>query len=209
MIKETNYWPRWQKNRIEFILSKYTKEFFRNKRILELGSHNGYIGAYFQSLGADVYSVEGRELNVNNIKRDYPDLKIETYNLDTPEWKWGYFDIIINFGLFYHLENFHKEHLNNCLENCNLMFFESVIFDSFDNEIHFRNEFGNAQSLSDVGGSPSTSYVENIFKLKNVEYQKYSNKELNGHDHHYDWKDLNTKKLNQFARRFWIINCKK
>ena len=209
MIKETKYFPKWQQNRIKFILSKYSENFFRGKRILELGSHNGYIGAYFQSLGAIVHSIEGRVENVNDIKINYPNLNIEVYDLDTTDWKWGHFDIIINFGLFYHLEKFHKEHLNNCIDNCDLMFFETVIFDSFDSEVYFRKEYGRGQSLSEIGGTPSTKYVEDIFLNKFVEYTKYTNKELNGHEHHYDWVDKNTKKLDQFARRFWIVNTKK
>jgi hypothetical protein len=205
MIKETAYWPDWQKNRIKFILSKYSEEFFKDKTILELGAHNGYIGAYFESLGSKVHCVEGRQINVDRIKKDYPQLSVELANLDTNEWKWGKWDIIINFGLYYHLEHFHKEHLENCINNCDLMFFESVIFDSDDSEIYFRNEHGNTQSLTDIGGSPSTSYVEDIFSDKNVKYTKYSDSSLNGHDHHYNWIGANSKKLDQFARRFWII----
>lgn len=208
MIKDTTYWPDWQKNRIKFILSKHPEQFFKGKTILELGSHNGYIGAYFSSLGADVHSVEGRQLNVDRIKKDYPNLSVELFDLDTDVWKWGKYDIIINFGLYYHLEKFHKEHLENCIENCDLMFFESVIFDSSDNEIHFRKEHGNTQSLSDVGGNPSTSFVETIFSNKGVNFTKYCDKSLNGHEHHYNWIDKNSKKLDQFARRFWITEKK-
>lgn len=209
MIKETNYWPDWQKNRIKFILSKYSEDYFTDKTILELGAHNGYIGAFFQSLGAKVHCVEGRQINVDRIKKDYPQLSVELFDLDTNIWNWGKYDIIINFGLFYHLEKFHKEHLENCIDNCNLMFFESVIYDSFDNEIYFRKEHGNCQSLTDVGGSPSTSFVEDIFSNKGVTYTKYSDKLLNGHDHHYNWVDKNSKKYDQFARRFWIVECNK
>ena len=44
-MKQTTYHPDWQINRINFILSKYPKEFFKGKRILEVGAYNGYIGA--------------------------------------------------------------------------------------------------------------------------------------------------------------------
>ena len=67
MIKATTYHSDWQHNRINFILSKYPKEFFNGKRILELGAHNGYIGAYFSTLGADVHCIEGRPENVEKI----------------------------------------------------------------------------------------------------------------------------------------------
>jgi hypothetical protein len=204
-MKDTSYHANWQKNRIEFILSKYPKEFFEGKRVLELGSHNGYIGAYFSELGAEVHIIEGREDNVNNIKRDYPELSVECFDLDTNEWKFGKWDIIINFGLYYHLEKFHKEHLENCVKNCDLMFFETVIYDSLESEIYFRDEFGSDQSLTDKGGTPSTSYVENIFNYCNIKYTKYSNTELNGDGHFYDWVDTGNNIFNQNQRRFWIV----
>jgi hypothetical protein len=221
MIKDTIYHSDWQINRINFILSKYEKEFFKGKKILELGAHNGYIGAYFSALGAVVHCVEGRPENVENIKIDYPEVTVEVANLDSTEWEWGKYDIIINFGLYYHLENFHREHLINCINNCDLMFFESVIYDSFEPEIYFRTESGIDQSLSPVGGTPSTSFVENIFNEMQCKYKKYSDSSLNSlasfgnnnfqnkYTHRYNWLDNNSKIYNEWSRRFWIVNCKK
>ncbi len=207
-MKKTTYHADWQINRINFILSKYPKEFFKGKRILEVGAYNGYIGAYFNALGAEVHCLEGRVENVVNILNDYPGLTASCENLDTSDWNWGKWDIIINFGLYYHLEKYHKEHLKNCIDNCDLMFFESVIYDSFDSEIFFRSEQGDDQSLSTIGGNPSTSFVENIFKESGVEYKKYTDTFLNNYQHKYDWPDSGSKTFNQFHRRFWIVKNK-
>lgn len=206
MIKQTTYHADWQQNRINFILSKYPKEFFKGKRILEVGAYNGYIGAYFNALGAEVHCLEGRTENVVNIMNDYPNITAEVANLDTDEWAWGKWDIIINFGLYYHLEKFHKEHLQNCISNCNLMFFETVVYDSKEPEIYFRTEQGDDQSLTTIGGTPSTSYVENILKENAVTYKKYTDPFLNNYQHKYDWPDTGFKVFNQFHRRFWITN---
>jgi hypothetical protein len=203
---DTNYHPEWQKNRIKFILKMYDENFFANKKILELGSHNGYIGEQFRLLGADVLSLEGRQSNVDSIKQNYPNLKVLCVDLDVPDWTFGEYDIIINFGLFYHLEKHHTQHLTNCIKNCKLMFFESVIYDSNEPELFVRGEFGNDQSLSDVGGTPSTSFVENIFKTNNCNFEKFCSGELNGGCHHYDWIDKNTKQHDAFSRRFWVVH---
>jgi predicted RNA methylase len=204
-MKKTIYHPDWQVNRINFILSKYPADFFKGKRILELGAYNGYIGAYFSALGAEVHCVEGRQENVDRIKKDYPNVTVECADLDTSFWNFGKWDIIINFGLVYHLEKFHKEHLINCINNCDLMFFESVIYDSFKPEIYFRNEAGDDQSLTNMGGTPSTSYIENIFNEVGVNYTKYSDSSLNNWEHKYNWPDTGFKMFNQFWRRFWIV----
>ena len=204
-MKATTYHPEWQENRINFILEKYPKEFFEGKKILELAPFNGYIGSRFQDMGADITMVEGRQENIDNIRFDYGIEKLYQRNLDTKEWDLGKFDIIINFGLFYHLQNFHKEHLKNCLDNCDLMFFETVVFDSDKPEIFFRRESGKDQSLSSVGGNPSTSWVENFFDDYGCKYKKHTSSKLNGGCHHYDWLDRNTRKLDCVARRFWIV----
>ena len=205
-MKQTTYHPDWQINRINFILSKYPKEFFKGKRILEVGAYNGYIGAYFNALGAEVHCLEGRLENVVKIKNDYPQITSEVANLDTDEWTWGKWDIIINFGLYYHLERFHKEHLNNCIQNCDVLFFETVVYDSYEPEIYFRQEDGDDQSLTLIGGTPSTLYVENIFNESNVTYKKYTDPFLNNYQHKYDWPDTGFKIFNQFHRRLWIAH---
>jgi endogenous inhibitor of DNA gyrase (YacG/DUF329 family) len=207
-ITPSQYHPGWQKNRIDFILSKFSKDFFRDKTILELAPFNGYIGAFFHLLGAKVHCVEGRQENMNNIKSCYPFLSVECKDLDTPYWDLGRYDIIINFGLYYHLEKYHKEHLINCINNSSLMFFETVVYDSNNDKIFFRNETGNDQSLSEIGGTPTTSYIENILKRENANFNKYTDLSLNSGGHHYDWEDKNSEVYDQASRRFWIISKK-
>ena len=206
--KKHPYCDDWQVNRVNLILSLYGEDYFKNKKILELGPFNGVIGAYFSELGAEVHCLEGRQENVDNIKNNFPKLNAKQQNLDSPDWEFGHYDIIINFGLYYHLEKYHKEHLINCIKNCNLMFFETVIYDSYEDEIFFREETGPDQSVSNIGGNPSTSHVENIFKKQKVKFTKYTNPELNSSGHHYDWVDTGKKVLDPWARRFWIVENK-
>lgn len=196
----------WQYARIRFLTNKYPLDYWNNKSILELGSFNGVIGDYFRDIGANVLSVEGREHNVARINREFPKLRTSIYNLDTRDWKFGRYDIIINFGLFYHLENFHEEHLINCLNNCETLFLETVIYDSYDDELYSRNESGHGQSLSNIGKTPTTNFIENILRDHNAKFIKFSDPELNGGHQKYDWIDKNSKQFNENNRRFWIIN---
>ena len=209
-ILTTSYHPEWQTKRINFILEKYPEEFWKGKTILELGSHNGVIGEFFRSIGADVLSVEGRSENVNSIRARFPHLTVIEGNLDTPNWEYGDFDIIINFGLLYHLEHYHKEHLENCILHSDLLFLESVIFDSAQSELHRSEErYGNDQSLSGIGMVPSTKFVEDILRQNYVGFTKYSDGCLNAVNHSYNWEDKDSKNPMNSHRRFWIVECAK
>lgn len=200
----SNYHPDWQNRRIQFMIGLYGQEFFKNKTILELGAFNGYIGNYFAEVcGSSVTSVEGRASNVNLMRSNYPLINSICSDLDTPEWDFGKFDIIINYGLVYHLQNYHKEHLTNCIKNCDFMFFETVIYDSAEPEISFNPESGNDQSLSNVGGTPSTSFIENIFKENNSKFTKYCDRRLG---YKYDWPDADSKIHFGYHRRFWTVD---
>ena len=86
-----------------------------------------------------------------------------------------------------------------------MMFFESVIHDSYEPEIFFREEHGDDQSLSTIGGYPSTSYIESIFDECHAKYEKFSDSSLNGGAHHYDWVDSDSRVHDPHSRRFWII----
>ena len=205
MHLDNKYHRDWQRARLQFILEKYPAEFWKDKTVLELGSFNGVIGNFFRELGSKVLCIEGREENIIRIKEEFPELEVVQANLDTPDWEFGNWDVIINFGLFYHLEKFHRENLTNCIKNSKLLFFETVIYDSYDCELYERQESGLDQSLSEIGKSPSTRYVENILDQTNTYYTKYSETRLGGGAHYYDWKDENSKIFNQYNRRFWII----
>ena len=200
-----NYHPEWQRNRINYLIGHYGKDYFKNKTVLELAPCNGFIGNALYELGATVTQAEGRQGNVDYIKSKYPHLSVFQKDLDTADWELGKYDIIINFGLMYHLQNHHKELLENCIKNCSDLILESVIFNSDDAEIYFREESGFDQSLSGIGGTPSTAYIENILKEHGVLYEKHVTSKLNGNNHHYDWPDTNAKILNIWARRLWTI----
>lgn len=202
------YHSEWQNNRLKFILSKFSAEFFKGKTILELGAFNGYIGNFFHVLGANVVCIEGRQENVESIEYNYPYLKVIQADLDTDNWGFGQFDIIINFGLLYHLENYHKEHLKNCIQNSKILLLESVVYDSKEAELYYREEDGNDQSLTKRGGTPTTTYINDALYNSaedRLTWTCYHHKELNGGMHIYDWEDKNSQIYSDINRRFWII----
>lgn len=195
------YWPNWQQSRINYISKKLGDVNFSDKTILELAPFNGYIGNHFHKLGAKVTCVEGRKENYEDIKEAYPHLTTHHYNLDTPEWIWGEFDIIINWGLLYHLEKYHRELLVNCVKNSKLLLLESVVTLLENIDIEPVNEVGVDQSLSNVGGRPSITWIEKILKENNCVFEQIRDPSLNAGSHMYSGTHVAA-----YNRCMWIIN---
>ena len=202
---KTDYLPGWQRNRLNWLLNHYGHEFFAGKSILELGPMNGFFGVCMNRLGARVTGLEGRSSNISYIQSIFPEYTdLRQFNLDTDEWPHGRFDIIIKFGVLYHLEHHHRPFLTNCVKNCDLMFLESVIFDSPNDEFYWRYEEGPDQSLSNYARTPSTVCVENILRSAGASFERFDDPSLNW-GHHYDWVAKNDRSYDTVARRFWIV----
>lgn len=91
--------PEWQTNRLIYLEQTYGHDYFKNKRILELGSYNGSISNVLYEWGANTTCLEGRQENVDEINKTFPHLNAKVFNSDTDEWPLGSFDIIVNWGV--------------------------------------------------------------------------------------------------------------
>ena len=153
----------WTMKRINKILELYGLDFFKNKRILELGGGIGDIGGFFAELGAEVLSLEGRLMNVvlaqlkNSRIKNY---KCRQFNLENDFSEFGKFDLIINFGLVYHLKNVEK-HLNCCAKMADNILLETVVCDSTDSSkiILVDDPEGNDEALDGTGSRPGPYYM--------------------------------------------------
>ncbi|HUL35288.1 MAG TPA: class I SAM-dependent methyltransferase [Candidatus Eisenbacteria bacterium] len=76
------------------------------KTALDLGCGLGHYANVLHSQGFDVLAVDGREENVIEAKRRYPDLRFQIADAQDPSLAdLGKFDLVFCFGLLYHLEN--------------------------------------------------------------------------------------------------------
>jgi SAM-dependent methyltransferase len=201
----------WRIKRINKILELYGIEYFENKKLLELGSGHGDIGAFFAELGANVLCLDGRMQNVNYAKlkhRKVANFRYMHFNLEQDFSEFGKFDLIINFGLLYHLKNV-DEHLKCCFRISDDMVFETVVCDSTDpHKIFFcdENKDIDEEALEGIGSRPSPFYIERIAKENNFEPIRYFSSDLNSGDQFlYDWDHRNDKRLGDDfkLRRFW------
>ena len=210
-------YEEWRIKRINKILEVYGIDYFKNKNVLELGSGHGDIGAFFAELGANVLCLEGRQQNVNFSRlkhRKISNFKCLQFNLETDFTEFGRFDLIINFGLIYHLTNV-DAHLNCCFKMSDDIFLESIVCDSTDPyKIFYIKEDQNIdeEALEGTGSRPSPFYIERIANENNFEAKRYFSSDLNTKDifgrnlFFYDWIQKNNDNLGGWRqRRCWLL----
>lgn len=82
------------------------QEPMRLARALDVGCGVGYFSKFLLDTGFQVVAVDGREENVKEGKRRYPEIDFVTANAeDLPVENLGTFDFVLCVGLLYHLEN--------------------------------------------------------------------------------------------------------
>ena len=208
-------YEEWRIKRINKILEVYGIDYFINKNVLELGSGHGDIGAFFAELGANVLCLDGRAQNVNFARlkhRKVNNFKCLQFNLENDFTEFGRFDLIINFGLIYHLINV-DAHLNRCFQMADEIFLETVVSDSTDPyKIFYLKENKNIdeEALEGTGSRPSPFYIERIANENNFEAERYFSSDLNVRNilgsnlFVYDWIHRNDERLGGVElRRCW------
>jgi 2-polyprenyl-3-methyl-5-hydroxy-6-metoxy-1,4-benzoquinol methylase len=206
----------WRIRRLNKMLEIYGIDFFKGKRIIEVGAGHGDIGAFFADLGADVLCLDGRIQNVNFARlkhRKVPGLRFETFNLEKDFSELGRFDLLIDFGLIYHLKNV-DEHLDCCFAMADDIVLETVVCDSRDpHTILYRPGRADVdeEALDGTGSRPSPFYIERIAIARGFEIQRHFTADLNfERQFRYDWlhKDNSDPSDDFVLRRFWRFRKK-
>ena len=206
VFNDSGYYS-WQVNRITFVLEKYGENYFKGKKVLELACFEGGISQMLHNLGANLVSVEGLERNLNVCKQRYPHLTFIQKDLDLDQWDFDdHYDIIIHWGLLYHLRD-PDSSMRHCLEHCDYLFLESLVIDystKYTSHVVEENKWGTDQSIHCMGSRFSAKYVENLFD--NKPFVRYDDAKLNSsYQPQYDWTESDTGNI---YRRFWVITCK-
>lgn len=95
-------------NRLKFF--EVEKDFFKRKRILDIGAYSGSWAFLLEEYGADVVALDVYDPNMNgfNLIKEIRKSKVEHRQMSVYEISpdtLGYFDIVCFFGVFYHLRH--------------------------------------------------------------------------------------------------------
>jgi SAM-dependent methyltransferase len=185
------------------VLENMPNNFFKNKKLLELGCGYADLGNEFFKLGACVTSCDVRNEHIEVVKIKYPHLNARIFDAETDNIPTKY-DIILHWGLLYHLNDIER-HLSDVCKNCDFLLLETEVSDSDDDQFVIKlPEAGFDQAFHEVGTRPSPGYVEKLLKNNGFNYTVIKDKILNSDFHVYDWDIKNSNNWEGGLRRFWI-----
>ena len=154
-------------------------------------------------MGGIVTSSDARNEHLTIVNNKYPHIKTLLIDCDNDIIKDNY-DIIIHWGLLYHLTAI-ETHLKNVLEKCNILLLETEVYDSSTIEDCITiDEKGYDQSFHNKGTRLSQQKIENILEKNKFQFKIIKDPILNSDFHCYDWDITNSKTFKQGLRRFWI-----
>lgn len=149
------------------------------KTAIDVGCGMGYFSAYLDSLGLEVTAVDGRGENVEEAGRRVPHVRFHTQNAEDralPDL--GRFDLVLCFGLLYHLENPFAAIRNLHALTSHLLLVESVIFPGSEPMMALVDEVPNAdQGLNNIAFYPTEACLvkmmyqagfPNVFRLSRM-----------------------------------------
>lgn len=133
----------------------------RGRRVLDVGAGVGHFCRLYESQGAVVVAVEGREDNVRELRRRFP--RVEAHVGDVQEMDLtplGRFDIVHCFGLLYHLDS-PVAALRRLERVCGgVLLLETMVCDSARPLLVLADEMKAVnQALGGIGCRPSPSFV--------------------------------------------------
>lgn len=205
-VKFDETYEPWQRARYEAIIRYYPKNFFNEKRLLEVGCGFGHLGKKFKELGCDVTFVDGRVENIEGMRKMIPECASKSYvwdlnkGLGTSE----HFDIILHTGLLYHLEDY-KQPITDACAQCSHLILETEVCDSAYSICLYPEEDVTVtdQSLTGRGCRPSPSAVEEELRKNNFSFERCF--DIDSTDrHHYNWSPQNNGSAPHGQRAMWF-----
>jgi len=127
MTFDDGIYPDFVKARVNCVVTALGEQFFKDKTMLEVGCGYGYAGELFEKLGANVTSLDARSEHIEIVEERYPHRKTVVADLEKDKID-GHYDIVLSFGLLYHLEN-PMHFIGEATRVCDNLIIETVVYD--------------------------------------------------------------------------------
>jgi len=196
----------WNTSRLTKLKSILGPDWFQGKSVLDVGCGHGDNGKSLMELGAHVTFTDGRPVHIDV-------LKLEGHNafVMDQEAPWsitGMFDLIVHWGVSYHLSNW-KQDLRCAFEHAPLICFETEICDTddpmYENKTIERTNLYD-QALSGEGTTISAAHLESFVTSLGGSFVRYDDPALDSGIMRYSWKPTNNGAFTSGQRRFWMLS---
>jgi len=134
------------------------------KSALDVGCGVGYFSAFLRDMGFRVVALDGRRENIEEAQKRFPDIEFYHLNIEEPSvQRLGSFDLVLCFGLLYHLENPFAAMRNLHALTNKLLLIESMCVPANEPILYLRDEGQSQdQSLNFVAFYPSESCLSKM-----------------------------------------------
>jgi SAM-dependent methyltransferase len=204
-------YAEWSRKRVAKTAQILGTAWFPGKRVLDVACGHGMNGKGLAALGADVLFTDARQHHVDVLKADGFNAEVMD---NEKEWTvQGTFDLVIHWGLLYHVDNW-KQDIRNAMEHTPLLCLETLISTGSDpnEEIKVIEKLETQDhAVSGIGTIMPAIVFENYVTSLGCTFQRYDDSDMTVHSHHcYDW-DTNigvNRSLyleNRGQRRFWMV----
>jgi SAM-dependent methyltransferase len=181
-------------------------------KVLEVGAGLGRIGDAFQQLGFDITSTDGRPEHVDRMRSR--GRKAHVLDLDDAGCSFEGFDLVIAFGVLYHLSR-PEPFIDKCGRSAKVLVLETVVSDNPEPVLRSITEpsgwSGADQALHREGCRPSPAWVERACMAAGFDLvQDISSPLANWSTGSYDWKPRGTgewRRNGANLRKMWV--CEK
>lgn len=184
---------------------------WKGMKVLEVGAGLGHIGEIFRALGFDVTSTDGRANYVERMRKRGREALV--LDLDrTPVHEVGHFDLILAFGVLYHLSE-PQQFLSSC-EGASVLLLETIVCDTSDSTLlkvaEPKGVRGQDQALNVYGCRPSPSWVEAECRAAGFgNVRDISTSLANWPTGSYDWEPRNDRSWRRDGvnlRKMWVAD---
>lgn len=167
------FYNQWRLVRVWKLEQIFGVDWFKGKKILELGCGYGNVGLYLKSIGADVTFVDARQEFLDVVLKKCPDAKV--IKIDQDE-KWDLkqkFDLVIHWGITYNIKNWEQD-LKCALKHGSNFAYETAV-NKFSKDIVIpiiNPNYGEVHSgcYNKEGMLPSIKSIEKILPKSAIRY---------------------------------------
>lgn len=205
-LKDKLFYTQWSTGRVEWLENKMGKTWFKNKKVLDLGCGHGHVGMLLFNRGAKVICTDARQEFLDAINVKCPKIKTVQADLDV-EWPFDeHFDMILHFGLLYHLLEPAKS-IQQCCASCDYLILDTKHDEKVENKnivYHYQEDvsFDMAYNQKKLGSKFSTRFIENELEKNAIEFERIRDAEIA--------KYANVGNLISYGstRSFWFAKCR-